>query len=56
MKKIDTSAGKLPQREKGSLVPQEFKSIDEERRHNLEIITIYKDIKITDRIILNKSL
>ena len=36
MKKIDTSAGKLPQREKGSLVPQEFKSIDEERRHNLE--------------------
>ena len=36
MKEIDTSAGKLPQREKGSLVPLEFKSIDEERRHNLE--------------------
>ena len=36
MDKIDINLGKLPQKERGSLVPIECKSIEEERRHQLE--------------------
>ena len=34
--KIDVNLGKLPQKERGSLMPVECKSIEEERRHQLE--------------------
>ena len=33
---IDVTKGKTEQRNKGSLNPPEFSSIDEERRHGLE--------------------
>ena len=36
MDKIDINLGKLPQKERGSLVPIECKNIEEERRHQLE--------------------
>jgi ribulose-5-phosphate 4-epimerase/fuculose-1-phosphate aldolase len=36
MEKIDINLGKLPQKERGSLAPMEFNSIEEDRRHQLE--------------------